>query len=65
MTDTYDRDREEKDRELSVRKKEGPPACGACYWCGETVAGNRRFCDKTCADDWRYHEERKQPIRIF
>lgn len=69
MTDIYDQatKREEQDRELALtyRKPEGPPACGACYYCGETVKGDRRFCDKTCADDYRYAEERKQPIRIF
>lgn len=63
MPDDFDRasEFEEHDRELAlaVRKPVGPPACGACYWCGEEVKGGRRFCDKFCASDWQYAEDRK------
>lgn len=68
MTDIYDQasEREERDRAeaLASRKPVGPPACGACYWCGEPLKGERRFCDKFCSDDYTYAEERKQIPRI-
>lgn len=41
---------------LDVRRADGPVPCGACHFCGETVARGVRFCDIDCRDDW----ERRQ-----
>lgn len=30
------------------------PAVGACYYCGEDVRSDLRFCDVTCRDDYDY-----------
>jgi hypothetical protein len=30
---------------------------GACWYCNQPVDNVRRFCNKTCADDYRTEEE--------
>ena len=33
-------------------KRQGPKPTGHCLNCGETLNGERRWCDKDCASDW-------------
>lgn len=50
---------------LSVRKESGPPACGACHYCSETVAPALRFCDAECRDGWEGEQRaRKRAPKI-
>lgn len=30
---------------------------GACWYCNQPLDNVRRFCSKTCADDYRMEEE--------
>lgn len=30
---------------------------GACWYCNQPLDNVRRFCSKTCADDYRIEEE--------
>jgi hypothetical protein len=32
-------------------------AKGACWYCNQPLDNVRRFCNKTCADDYRTEEE--------
>lgn len=63
MSDLADKASESEERDLAdalaVRKPAGPPPCGVCYWCGEPLKGERRFCSEDCRDDWQYAEDRK------
>ena len=51
--------REEQAREeaLGKRRPEAPPACGACLYCGEALAGGRRWCGPECARDYERQQE--------
>ncbi len=66
MTDIIDAgcDREEKDRDLAMaiaRSWVDPtPPRGCCYNCDEPVAGDSRFCDADCQQDW---QRRNRPGR--
>jgi hypothetical protein len=42
---------------LSARAPEGPPACGACYYCGALLKDGRRWCDAHCRDDWQREQD--------
>jgi hypothetical protein len=37
---------------LQRRRPEGPPAVGACHYCGELIRPGLRWCDEYCRDDW-------------
>lgn len=45
----------------SMRRKKsvGPAPCGACYFCGEDVGPDQRWCNKDCQDDWELEQRRK------
>jgi hypothetical protein len=34
---------------------------GACWYCNQPLDNVRRFCSKTCADDYRVEEEAFNP----
>lgn len=34
---------------------------GACWYCNQPLDNVRRFCNKTCADDYRIEEEAFNP----
>lgn len=34
---------------------------GACWYCNQPLDNVRRFCNKTCADDYRVEEEAFNP----
>lgn len=62
--DDLDRARHYQQREIDAaltrrRPVSGLRAVGCCHWCDAPVTGERRFCDKDCADDW----ERRQAKR--
>jgi len=42
---------------LARREPEGPPSCGACYYCGAPLKDGRRFCDAYCRDDWQREQD--------
>lgn len=52
MTDEADdagyREEQAREEALGKRRPEAPPACGACLFCGEALAGARRWCDASC-----------------
>jgi hypothetical protein len=55
-------DRMEKEEELRrrlVRKPELPP-CGVCYFCGEDVGSDKKFCNAECAEDFEFEQKMKQ-----
>lgn len=35
-------------------------ATGECRYCGEPVAGEKRFCDADCRDAWDYEHKLKR-----
>ena len=37
---------------MQRRRPEGPPAVGACHYCGEALRSGLRWCDADCARDW-------------
>ncbi|GAB3549370.1 hypothetical protein GCM10027343_31000 [Noviherbaspirillum agri] len=56
------------DRNEPVRRADGMPLQnlaafsalkpkGACWYCNQPLDNVRRFCSKTCADDYRAEEE--------
>ena len=34
--------------------------CNACHYCGEWLKDGQLFCDKLCAEDYSYEQERKK-----
>lgn len=56
MADPADLAQEHIEREevglLAQRKPVGPSACGACYFCGEEVKGEARWCNAECRNAW-------------
>lgn len=67
MSDDIDRAQErdlqyQADCELERRyqaAKSGLAATGECLYCGEPVAGGRRFCDAECRDAWDHEQQLK------
>lgn len=62
MADIADQadEQNERAREAGIknnRKRSGPPACGYCYNCGETLTGGLRWCDGFCRDDWEARQK--------
>lgn len=53
-------EREEQHREsaLARRKPSGPAPTGECHNCGESLAGDLRFCDADCRDDFERRQKR-------
>ena len=37
---------------VSLRKPEGPPACGHCLNCEALLKPGLRWCDEDCLHDW-------------
>ena len=56
MADLADRADGERELRLSEamaqRRQMVLPAVGACYWCGDDVAHDLRFCGSGCRDDF-------------
>lgn len=50
--DAAHREEQARAEALGKRRPEAPPACGACLYCGEELAGARRWCDAACARDY-------------
>lgn len=46
------------DASLTLRKPEGPPACGHCLNCDEPLPAGARWCDADCREDWEKRETR-------
>lgn len=40
------------------KKPAGPEPCGDCYYCGEPVKAEARWCDDDCAHAWEYEQKR-------
>lgn len=38
---------------------------GACWYCNQPLDNVRRFCSKSCADDYRIEEETFNPPHSF
>lgn len=43
-----------------ARRKPRLIAAGFCHYCGEQVQAGHLFCDKECAGDWEYEQERRK-----
>jgi hypothetical protein len=44
---------------MAVDKMKNSPGLrpvGLCYYCGEEVKGDLRFCDKDCLSDWQHEQ---------
>ena len=56
MADDIDRahevEEQNKQHALANRRHDGPPAVGACLFCGELLGPGERWCDADCRDDW-------------
>ena len=37
-------------------------AVGYCHYCEEELPPGRLFCDKDCAGDWQYEQDRKRAL---
>lgn len=35
-------------------------ACGRCHYCSSDVAPSQVFCNRGCADDWQYEQDRRK-----
>lgn len=47
-------------RQTEAAQHQNPSALkpkGACWYCNQPLDNVRRFCNKTCADDYRTEEE--------
>lgn len=40
-----------------AHREEAPKPIGICHYCAEPVAGELRFCDIGCRDDWQQEQE--------
>jgi len=64
VTDESDQatEREMRDTELAIQvarqSNRNIPSTGVCYNCGETLAGELRWCDRDCRDDWESRDLR-------
>jgi len=63
MSDEADRGNDTAEFFLDVAKRNKKPQAdphgiGMCLNCGAGVDGNRRWCDKDCADEWELHARR-------
>lgn len=45
------------------RRPSGPVAMGICHWCEEPLAGEARFCDAGCRDDYQRFADRLEQNR--
>jgi RNA polymerase-binding transcription factor DksA len=64
MSDEADLTQDRLEKEETIRKQylttiKYVESTGYCLNCGVTLPPNRRWCDKDCADDWDYHQQRK------
>lgn len=62
LTDPLDiaSDLEQAERDYAInaaRNYKSPVATGLCLNCSAEVSAGRRWCDKSCADDWESHEQ--------
>lgn len=55
--DIYDqateRENQERERALKIRRPDGPQALGWCLHCETAVPEGRRWCGPECRDDWQ------------
>lgn len=50
----------EMERLMSGRRWNMLKAIGECHNCREPLAGDKRFCDRYCVEDW---EQRQEALR--
>lgn len=66
MTDLLDRAEQEIEYELAEalrrRKPPGPPATGACLYCGEPLEDGQRWCGCSCRDGWQRETARSATV---
>ena len=48
-------EREEAMRRMVTHTNELEPS-GDCYYCGEPVKHPKKFCDRTCAEDYEFEK---------
>jgi len=59
-------DRTEADRQATAVRSQNLAELkpkGACWYCNQPLDNVRRFCSKTCADDYRIEEAFNNPSR--
>jgi len=54
---TDDRMQSAKQRDEQANSMASLKPKGACWYCNQPLDNVRRFCSKTCADDYRIEEE--------
>lgn len=59
-----EREMQDREMQLAVRKAEGPKPTGACHWCGDPVETEARWCCRECASDWEYAESRRRACGV-
>ena len=64
MSDDADKTQDRIEIEDEIRKRyrktyDYVKESGHCLNCGEVVPSGRRWCDKDCAEDWEYNQQRK------
>lgn len=64
MTDLLDRAEQEIEYELAEalrrRNPPGPPATGACLYCGEPLKDGQRWCYADCERGWEHEQLRRR-----
>jgi hypothetical protein len=48
---------ERQSRILAARSYKAITPTGYCLFCGEEMPGDRRFCDRECADEYEYRQK--------
>lgn len=48
-----------RNQRIGARTATPQEGIGMCLHCGEAVEGERRFCDRACADEWEAGQKRR------